>query len=232
MTTLFIPTKSEDQISHEAIVENSMTETEKLRALLAEARRVVGDEVCIDCGVGSQMLWGRIDAALAEPVEPLRDCICTGPWVTGHRHTDICREFRALRAERDEARAEVERLKADLDMVDSDLQLAVKRLTAECERLRKERDAACMAAGEYSQDEVNGMTTDMIALRKAAERAAYQRGAEAMREAAVGASVERARYWTETSAAEGGITTMEDRAEEARSIADDIRALPLLEDKR
>lgn len=45
------------------------SENEKLRALLAEARRVVGDEVCIDCGVGSQMLWGRIDAALAEPVE-------------------------------------------------------------------------------------------------------------------------------------------------------------------
>lgn len=43
-----------------------MTEVERLRALLAEARRVVGDEVCIDCGVGSQMLWGEIDAALAE----------------------------------------------------------------------------------------------------------------------------------------------------------------------
>lgn len=83
---------------------------------------------------------------------------------------------------------------------------------------------------EYSQDEVNEMTTDMIAVRKAAERAAFRSGAEAMREAAVGASVERARYWTETSAAEGGITTMEDRAEEARSIADDIRDLPLPKD--
>jgi len=83
---------------------------------------------------------------------------------------------------------------------------------------------------EYSQDEVNEMTTDMIAVRKAAERAAFLSGAEAMREAAVGASVERARYWTETSAAEGGITTMEDRAEEARSIADDIRDLPLPKD--
>jgi len=37
---------------------------------------------------------------------------------------------------------------------------------------------------EYSQDEVNEMTTDMIAIRKEAERAAYQRGAEVMREAA------------------------------------------------
>ena len=68
MTTLFIPTKSEDQISHEAIKENSMTEVEKLRALLAEARRAVGDEVCIDCGIGCQSVWGRIDAAIAEPV--------------------------------------------------------------------------------------------------------------------------------------------------------------------
>ena len=37
---------------------------------------------------------------------------------------------------------------------------------------------------EYSQDEVNAMTTGMIAIRKEAERAAYQRGAEAMRKAA------------------------------------------------
>ena len=37
---------------------------------------------------------------------------------------------------------------------------------------------------EYSQDEVNAMTTDMISIRKEAERVAYQRGAEAMREAA------------------------------------------------
>ncbi len=36
---------------------------------------------------------------------------------------------------------------------------------------------------EYSQDEVNEMTTDMIAIRKEAERAAFKRGAEAMREA-------------------------------------------------
>jgi len=51
------------------------------------------------------------------------------------------------------------------------------------ERLTKERDAACMAAGEYSQDEVNAMTTEMIALRKEYEKIAYRRGAEAMRDA-------------------------------------------------
>lgn len=55
---------------------------------------------------------------------------------------------------------------------------------------------------------------------------AYAKGAEAMRGAAINASVDRAQYWTETSAAEGGITTMEDRATEARFIADDIRDLP------
>ncbi len=62
-------------------------------------------------------------------------------------------------------------------------------------------------------------------------RTAYQRGAEAMREAAAGVALERARYWTETSASEGGVTSMDDRAEEARFTADDIRALPVPEDK-
>ena len=57
------------------------------------------------------------------------------------------------------------------------------RLRAEVERLTKERNAACMAAGEYSQDEVNAMTTEMIALRKEYEKIAYRRGAEAMRDA-------------------------------------------------
>lgn len=70
--------------------------------------------------------------------------------------------FDRLTKERDEARAEVERLK-------------------------RERDAACMAAGEYSQDEVNAMTTEMIALRKEYEKSSYRRGAEAMREACANA---------------------------------------------
>lgn len=59
----------------------------------------------------------------------------------------------------------------------------------------------------------------------------FQRGAEAMREAAARCATERSRYWTETSHAEGGVTTMEDRAEEARYIAEDIRDLPALDDK-
>lgn len=58
--------------------------------------------------------------------------------------------------ERDEARAEVERLKAQMEA----------------------------EAKDYTQDDVNRMTDEMIALRKDYEKAAYQRGAEAMREAA------------------------------------------------
>ena len=89
-----------------------MTENEKLRALLAEARRIVNEcGGCIDCGIGSQEVWPRINAALAEPV--------------------------------------------DLS---------------------------------YTQDDVNRMTGEMIALRKDYEKIAFQRGAEAMREAAMGAA--------------------------------------------
>jgi hypothetical protein len=63
------------------------------------------------------------------------------------------------------------------------LQDRLSESRAEVERLKRERDAACMAAGEYSQDEVNAMTTEMIAIRKGYEKNAYRRGAEAMREA-------------------------------------------------
>lgn len=44
-----------------------MSDIERLRALLAEARAAVGDYECIDCGIGSQDLWGRIDEELARP---------------------------------------------------------------------------------------------------------------------------------------------------------------------
>jgi hypothetical protein len=185
-----------------------MTENEKLRALLAEARRVLS----MNCDSGlCCAVRANIDAALAEPhwsSQVLDAALEHEAKQIRKSHSEFLTQ---LQRERDEARAEVERLKADLDMVDSDLQLAVKRLTAECERLRKERDAACMAAGEYSQDEVNAMTTAMIAVRKAAERAAFQSGAEAMREAA-------AHYFDTTPC----VTVTVQAA---------IRALPLPEDK-
>ena len=57
----------------------------------------------------------------------------------------------------------------------------------EVEELHKNIDATLAEPlkAEYSQDEVNEMTTDMISLRKEYEKNAYRRGAEAMREAAV-----------------------------------------------
>ena len=58
---------------------------------------------------------------------------------------------------------------------------------------------------------------------------AYQRGAEAMRRAAIDAVLARALYWNETSISEGGITTMEDRAEEASNAAAEIIDLTIPE---
>ena len=71
---------------------------------------------------------------------------------------------------------------------------------------------------EYSQDEVNEMTTDMIALRKEYEKNAYRRGAEAMREAA-------ARQCETASPTHGRPTTV------GSGYAAAIRSLPTPEDK-
>lgn len=176
-----------------------MTETEKLRALLAEAQSGLrcdhnrdtydGDCTCVVCALKT-----RIDAALAETVAD--DCgwheYLRGDAAEGDARLLLDGAGRASRT-------------GDDDLANAALYgAAAIRLVP---RLSTERDEA-----------------------RAEVAAAYRRGAEAMREAAVGASVERARYWAETSAAEGSITTMEDRAEEARSIADDIRDLPLPKD--
>lgn len=56
---------------------------------------------------------------------------------------------------------------------------------AEVERLR---GLLSNKQEEYTQDDVNHMTDEMIALRKDYEKMAYRRGAEAMREAAMGAA--------------------------------------------
>jgi hypothetical protein len=187
-----------------------MAENEKLRSLLAEARRVLS----MNCDSGlCCAVRARIDAALAEPMSDAA--------MAWQSVKDLA--LSAAR-ERDEARAEVERLKDDLDMVDSDLQIAVKRLTAECERLRRERDAACMAAGEYSQDDVNAMTTDMIALRKEYEKNAYQRGAEAMREAAAKVAQKRAALYADTPVDKAWCRS-------AACVEEEIRALPTPEEK-
>ena len=202
-----------------------MTQNEKLRALLADARAITQDSLdsnttgfeaeneackCNACERYRSII-ARIDAALEEPV---------GDW---QPHEDPSRTAYVVQVERerDEAVAafhEATRLRSGIQQA---------RIKAE-----NERDEA-RAEVEYAYREGGALHEAKIAQAEAEQErdAAYQRGAEAMRGAAVGASVERARYWTETSAAEGGITTMEDRAEEARSIADDIRALPIPEDK-
>jgi hypothetical protein len=86
-----------------------VTENEKLRALLAEAREWVRtqgeagcpDDQCEQCAAADEMLQ-RIDATLAEPV------------VDDEYHKAAFRWFddcMRARKERDEARAEVERLR-------------------------------------------------------------------------------------------------------------------------
>ena len=62
---------------------------------------------------------------------------------------------------------------------------------------------------EYSQNEVNIMTDEMIALRKEYERAAFKRGAEAMRKMAV-------------EACQPMLRSMVSRSE----VSDNINALP------
>ena len=101
MTEWTLPTKSEDQISHEAIMENSMSVVEKLRALLAEAREAL-------VRAENRMMLPphqvpdaieRIDAALAEPVQE-DEALRVWKMVAKQKQE-----------ERDEARAEVARLK-------------------------------------------------------------------------------------------------------------------------
>jgi len=87
-----------------------VTEVEKLRALLAEARIRISPCVQAPCSHDDCCLRSRIDAALAEPVQPPKP-----PRTTWARFAYDFRE-RAEKAERerDEARAEVEDLKAQV----------------------------------------------------------------------------------------------------------------------
>ncbi len=93
--------------------------------------------------------------------------------------------------------------------------------------MRKERDELRAAAKEYSQDDVNEMTTDMIAIRKEYERAAFRRGAEAMREAA---AQKVAAYSVVVHDSVGHAVQL--AAQSLADVAADIRNLPIPEDKR
>jgi hypothetical protein len=88
-----------------------MTENEKLRALLAEARGYVLE--CFDeCASADtlQMLC-RIEAALAEPRE---DFVAIAAPAVRDELIQVLDNYSTLHRERDEARAEVERLKQEV----------------------------------------------------------------------------------------------------------------------
>jgi hypothetical protein len=149
-----------------------MSDIEKLRALLAEARVVTQDslesnttgfeaedEVC-KCNACERYrsIIARIDAALAEPV------------VECHKERDT-----AWFAGYEEGKALAENMKAEAD--------------ARCETLRDLADKAAWAQGDAQRRMIEAQKQRDEA-RAEVERlqGAYQRGAEAMREAAMGAA--------------------------------------------
>ena len=169
---------------------------EKLRALLAEARDgYVGHNldcstnVCDECS-----LAGRIDAALAEPVDFLMPTTDAKEvrWEMVQmlkRERDEARKYAEERndeanklqrylnmaaQERDEARVEVERLKA--------IESRWMKRTVEAEaHSRRIYEAACPG---FSFNEADDVAWDVRAAKLNIANEAYQRGAEAMREAA------------------------------------------------
>jgi hypothetical protein len=213
-----------------------MTEVEKLRALLAEARKSVAR-------MNDDALLDSIDAALAEPVvETLT--IDQHKEVTQKR-VDHTIHYRNL--------AIVLGAKPNQMLTDYDKELCEKGIDPDDnsggyhwsvrdsldeaedlweknERLERERDET-QAEVERLQDERARIEKAHIVALTLNRTEAYQRGAEAMREAAALCVEIRKRYWIETSAAEGGLPLVDYRAEEASFAALDIRDLPLPEDK-
>ena len=142
-----------------------MTENEKLRALLAEARRELG---CVEAltvhpsvhnGPGGDALLqflDRIDAALAEPVEPSESEYAMHARIRADYDKTVADSWRAhsakLESERDEARAEVETLRAAIDgepwggaVLKQQRDEAIKKLGVTLEELwalEKQRDEA------------------------------------------------------------------------------------------
>jgi hypothetical protein len=197
------------------------SENEKLRALLAEARdglfdpEVSHDVVRCNCWVCT--LARRIDAALAEPVvecarcETLRDLADKAAWAQGLAQ----RRMTEAQKQRDEARAEVERLGTALTQ-ETRLSLHTQRqldeARAEVERLKESNKLLRVDA-----DKEWGAAATAVAT-------AYQRGAEAMREAA-------AQECWRASDELADIPDMTAEQGQAQLCAMRIRALPLPEDK-
>jgi hypothetical protein len=168
-----------------------MTGNEKLKALLAEARRELG---CIEAltvhpgvhnGPGGDALsqfLERIDAALAEPVGDALE------WQTAVTKA-LSESQERLAAELKEAQAELKRLKKATH-------------TWSCQR-QSAYNLSCVCGADKEQRD--------------REHAAYQRGAEAMREAAA--------EYVKNASHEDGLGMGSQRMESG------IRALPTPEDK-
>ena len=108
-----------------------MTQNERLRALLEEARDWMIDDTCHDCERGGCELRQRIAAALAEPDD-----------VHPSNLTDV---VTLLENDRDEARAEVEHWKAAAKHHAENHTAAVEQYF----RLERERDEARAEANRY-----------------------------------------------------------------------------------
>lgn len=168
---------------------DNQTENEKLRALLAEAQKVLAYAFVT---MHHTELSTRIKAALAEPVA---GCTCDCDYVRTLNVTVI--------RERDEARAAAAHFKAQLrEAAEGRLEerAEVERLTQRVREL--EHPKSYLPPGPERADAVWAVN----------HIAAYQRGAEAMREAAATAVLNRIHL-------------------SSVALAQSIRALPIPEDK-
>jgi hypothetical protein len=169
-----------------------MTENEKLRTLLKEARDITQDsldsntagfedeeEVCKCNGCERyRSIIQRIDVALAEPVELSESEYAMHARIRADYDKTVADAWRAaltkVERERDEARAEIERLTPLLDAV-----RAARSML--CQLQDHVSDQACDELLSILSDEP--LDADGNLYRSPSE-AAYQQGAEAMREAA------------------------------------------------
>lgn len=199
---------------------------EKLRALLAEARAALGMWASKWSNEANE-LFPRIDAALAEPVaaNPVAVAEMAALYHVGLSERILPSEaapwvieaIKLVERERDEARAEVAVLeKQNIELNDASValekQLAEAR--AEVERLRRllaAQDEIIAEMRTPAEDRVAALEMELAVARDAA----YQRGAEAMREAAAQDCID---FWGAGHAS--GVMQ-----------AGRIRALPVPEDK-
>ncbi len=125
-----------------------MTENEKLRALLAEARGYVLE--CFDeCASADtlQMLC-RIEAALAEPRE---DFVAIAAPAVRDELIQVLDNYSTLHRERDEARAEVERLKQEVRIAKHtvDMRTVKQQMKRNQEAFKRGAEAMREAAVQY-----------------------------------------------------------------------------------